>query len=197
MKQASSRQSLRTGVLPQFLDLIRNCSVVVTKGFASLLQSMMDNIDTILREMPDKAETDALRVPFEEAIQEVKLRRLIIEQGFSSSISESFNNFEIGSPLYSSVGVATIDPQNLASIDKDGHEIAIAMANIVSRTHADFIDILYPLNQRLAVLNNGIKIGELSAAFPGGPKQICDAFYQALGESTLHPQIYFELLKSF
>ena len=51
MKQASSRQSLHTGALPQFHGLIRNCSEAVTKGFASLLQSMMDNIDSILREL--------------------------------------------------------------------------------------------------------------------------------------------------
>ncbi len=193
----SNKRQTHRGTLPRFRDLMHACREKTSKCFAALYRSLLDDVDAILLKIADVADTDTARNRFLEAIQEVQLRRITIEQDFYHALTDGFHNFDQGKVE------ATNDEQSfrrlgqLSLIDKDDFEVAVEITDIVTNAQYNFSEHLYALNHRLAIINGGRKLGDRSAALPAGPKHLCEAFLTSIDSIDLALDLKIPLLKSF
>lgn len=194
--ESSNRLSHR-GTLPKFRELMHGCREKVSKHFASLFKSMLDDADEILITLADSAGSDTSRTTFFEAIQEIQLRRLTIEQDFYQAIAEGFQKFDRGKMDTSKKDQSSRKLGQLSLVDKDDFEVTVAITNTVTSAQNNFSEHLYALNHRLAVINGGTKLGERSAALPAGPKHLCEAFLISIDSITLPLEVKIPLLRSF
>jgi hypothetical protein len=80
-----------------------------------------------------------------------------------------------------------VDPEQLSLVQNEDYEETLQVTNMVSRVKARCTEPLFALDQRLALLNNGQKLGEDSNPF--GPQAIAQAFRDALAPCPFPLQI--------
>ncbi|MCI0652957.1 MAG: DUF1631 domain-containing protein [Methylococcaceae bacterium] len=176
---------------------MHGCRDKVSKGFAALFKSMLDNVDEILLRIADSAESDTSRTTVFETIQELQLRRLTVEQDFYHAIAEGFHNFDLGKIGTTKEEQSSRKLGQLSLVDKDDFEVTVEITTIVTNAQNQFSEHLYALNHRLAVINGGTKLGERSAALPAGPMHLCEAFLIAVDSLALTLDIKIPMLKAF
>lgn len=176
---------------------MHGCRDRISKRFAALYKSMLDNADELLLKVADTAESDSARTRVFETIQELQLRRLTVEQDFYHAIAEGFHNFDLGKIGTSKEEKSAKKLGQLSLVDKDDFEVTVEITAIVTNAQSQFSENLYALNHRLAVVNGGTKLGERSAALPAGPMHLCEAFLTSIDSLDLALEIKIPLLKTF
>ena len=83
----------------------------------------------------------------------------------------------------------------LSLIDNDEMELKVALASMSHRAEADFAEALFALGQRLALLNNGIKLTPEKNPF--APQVLCNNFMSCIDDLPLDLQSRLILLKLF
>lgn len=197
MNQETTRRKSHRGTLPRFRDLMQGCRERTAKSFSALFKQMLDDVDEILIKFADRTGSDAARNQTFEVIQELQLRRLTIEQDFFREVAEGFIKFDQGKIEASKYTQNNKQQDKLSLVDKDDFEITVIVTNISTNALDRFSEELYALNQRLAVINGGTKLGEHSAALPAGPKHLCDAFLTAMDSLEINVETMVCLLNSF
>ena len=88
-------------------------------------------------------------------------------------------------------------PQNniLSLLDNDDMELNVALASMSHRAEADYAEALFALGQRLALLNNGIKLNAENNPF--APHTFCNTFIDCINPLSLNLQSQLILLKLF
>lgn len=83
----------------------------------------------------------------------------------------------------------------LSLLGNDEIEINAALASMSHRAEADYAEALFALGQRLALLNNGIKVGTENNPF--SPQALCNNFMHCINALPLELQSRLILLKLF
>ncbi|MEK1907789.1 MAG: DUF1631 domain-containing protein [Pseudomonas sp.] len=169
------------GIQPRFSELVQDCRKLVMNNLAEHLGGVFAQVDDTLFECADKAENNRLQTLFFDNMRDIRKLRPQVERSYHQTIAQNFSDFLEGK-LKTSPGSGTLDAEQLELVQNEEYEESLQVTNMVSRVRAHSARSLFALEQRLALLNNGHKLGEDSNPF--GPQAIADAFRGAL---TPHP----------
>jgi len=173
------------GIQPRFSDLVQTCRKLVMNRLAEHLSGVFGQVDDTLFECAEKAENNKVQTLFFDSMREIRRQRPQIERSYHQTIANNFSNFLDGKLQHQAV--ATTDPDQLTLVQNDDYEETLQVTNMVSRVKARCTQQLFALDQRLALLNNGQKLGEDSNPF--GPQAIAQAFRDALAPCPFPLQI--------
>ncbi|MCX8049017.1 MAG: DUF1631 domain-containing protein [Methylohalobius sp.] len=182
----SSAQTSAHGVLPRYVDLAYHCREQVVEGFSQLFQQFLQNLPDGLLKLADHAESNTVQTNCLDARQEILCRREEMLQGFCNELMAGFENFILGYERTSEQTDSNASQKRrLSLIEKEIFELELAFDTVANSACVHFSELLFTLNQRLAVINNGFKPGERSAALPGSPHHLCNAYRCALSSLSL------------
>lgn len=173
------------GIQPRFSDLVQACRKLVMNRLAEHLSGVFGQVDDTLFECAEKAENNKVQTLFFDSMREIRRQRPQIERSYHQKIASNFSDFLDGK--LQSPATAQVDPEQLALVQNEDYEETLQVTNMVSRVKARCTQPLFALDQRLALLNNGQKLGEDSNPF--GPQAIAQAFRDALAPCPFPLQI--------
>ncbi|MCE5362233.1 DUF1631 domain-containing protein [Pseudomonas anguilliseptica] len=174
----SSVQTLANrGIQPRFGELVQSCRKLVMNRLAEHLTGVFAQVDDTLFECAEKAENNQVQTLFFDNMREIRKQRPHIERSYHQQIAQNFSDFLEGKlkPLPSTT---ELDAEQMALVQNEDYEESLQVTNMVSRVKARCAQPLFALEQRLALLNNGQKLGE--DINPFGPQMIAQAFRDAL-----------------
>jgi hypothetical protein len=174
------------GIQPRFGELVQGCRKLAMNRLAEHLTGVFGQVDDTLFECAEKAENNKVQSLFFDNMREIRRQKPQIERTYHQRVALNFSNFLEGTlePETSADGMRAED---LSLIQNEDYEESLQVTNMVSRVKARCAEPLFALEQRLAVLNNGHKLGEDSNPF--GPRAIAQAFREALAPTPFPPQI--------
>lgn len=173
------------GIQPRFGELVQSCRKLVMNRLAEHLGGVFGQVDDTLFECAEKAENNKVQTLFFDNMREIRRQRPQIERSYHQRIAQNFSDFLDGK--LQEQPVATLDAEQLALVQNEDYEETLQVTNMVSRVKARSTQALFALEQRLALLNNGQKLGEDSNPF--GPQAIAQAFRDALAPCPFPLQI--------
>ncbi|MFV9684107.1 DUF1631 domain-containing protein [Pseudomonas sp. NY15367] len=173
------------GIQPRFSDLVQACRKLVMNRLAEHLSGVFGQVDDTLFECAEKAENNKVQTLFFDSMREIRRQRPQIERSYHQTIANNFSDFLDGK--LQNQTQAELDPEQLALVQNEDYEETLQVTNMVSRVKARCTQPLFALDQRLALLNNGQKLGEESNPF--GPQAIAQAFREALAPCPFPLQI--------
>ena len=165
------------GIQPRFGELVQSCRKLVMNRLAEHLTGVFGQVDDALFECAEKAENNQLQSLFFDSMREIRKQRPQIERAYHQKISQNLADFLEGK-LRPPPTTAELDAEHLALVQNEDYEESLHVINMVSRVKARCAQALFALEQRLALLNNGQKLGEDGNPF--GPQMIAQAFREAL-----------------
>ncbi|GLK90711.1 DUF1631 domain-containing protein [Pseudomonas turukhanskensis] len=174
------------GIQPRFGELVQGCRKLAMNRLAEHLTGVFGQVDDTLFECAEKAENNKVQSLFFDNMREIRRQRPQIERSYHQRVAQNFSNFLEGT-LEPEAGTASLRAEDLSLIQNEDYEESLQVTNMVSRVKARCAEPLFALEQRLAVLNNGQKLGEDSNPF--GPRAIAQAFREALAPTPFPPQI--------
>ncbi len=169
-------------IQPRFGELVQDCRKLVMNNPAEHLADLFVQADDTLFECAEKAENNKVQSLFFEAMHDLRKLRPQIERSYHQRIARNFADFLEGK-LQPSAQQAEPDAQDLALVQNEEYEESLQVTNMVSKVKARNTSALFALEQRLALLNNGQKLGEANNPF--GPQALADAFHDALAPHPL------------
>ncbi|MET1081091.1 MAG: DUF1631 domain-containing protein [Pseudomonas sp.] len=165
------------GIQPRFGDLVLGCRKLVMNRLAEHLTGVFAQVDDTLFECAEKAENNQVQTLFFDNMREIRKQRPQLERAYHQRIARNFSDFLDGK-LAPEPNTDDLDAEHLSLVQNDDYEESLQVINMVSRVKARCAQPLFALDQRLALLNNGQKLGEDSNPF--GPQAIAQAFREAL-----------------
>ncbi len=165
------------GIQPRFSDLVQSCRKLVMNRLAEHLTGVFSNVDDTLFECAEKAENNQVQSLFFDNMRDIRKQRAQIERFYHQQIAQNFSDFLEGK-LQTPAVSTQLDAEQLSLVQNEDYEESLQVTNMVSRVRSRSAQALFALDQRLALLNNGQKIGEDSNPF--GPLAIAQAFRQAI-----------------
>ncbi|WP_296217656.1 DUF1631 domain-containing protein [Pseudomonas sp. UBA2684] len=165
------------GIQPRFGELVQSCRKLVMNRLAEHLAGVFGQVDDTLFECAEKAENNQVQTLFFDNMREIRKQRPQIERSYHQKISQNFSDFLDGK-LKPPASTTELDAEQLALVQNEEYEESLQVTNMVSRVKSRCAQPLFALEQRLALLNNGQKLGEDSNPF--GPQMIAQAFREAL-----------------
>ncbi|WP_339413892.1 DUF1631 domain-containing protein [Pseudomonas sp. EA_35y_Pfl2_R5] len=173
-----STQTLASrGIQPRFGDLVQSCRKLVMNRLAEHLTGVFAQVDDTLFDCAEKAENNQVQTLFFDNMREIRRQRPQIERSYHQQIAQNFSDFLDGK-LKPPPGASELDAEHMALVQNEDYEESLQVTNMVSRVKARCAQPLFALEQRLALLNNGQKLGE--DINPFGPQMIAQAFRDAL-----------------
>lgn len=173
------------GIQPRFGELVQTCRKMVMNRLAEHLTGVFGQVDDTLFECAEKAENNKVQTLFFDNMREIRRQRPHIERSYHQQIARNFSDFLEGK--LQNQAPPEVDAENLALVQNEDYEESLQVINMVSRVKARCTQPLFALEQRLALLNNGQKLGEDSNPF--GPQAIAQAFRDALAPCVFPLQI--------
>jgi len=174
----SSVQTLANrGIQPRFGELVQSCRKLVMNRLAEHLTGVFAQVDDTLFECAEKAENNQVQTLFFDNMREIRRQRPQIERSYHQQIAQNFSDFLEGK-LKPPPSSSELDAEHMALVQNEDYEESLQVTNMVSRVKARCAQPLFALEQRLALLNNGQKLGE--DINPFGPQMIAQAFRGAL-----------------
>lgn len=173
------------GIQPRFSDLVQACRKLVMNRLAEHLNGVFGQVDDTLFECAEKAENNKVQTLFFDSMREIRRQRPQIERSYHQQIATNFSDFLDGK--LQSQTAAQLDSEHLELVQNEDYEETLQVTNMVSRVKARCTQQLFALEQRLALLNNGQKLGEDNNPF--GPQAIAQAFREALAPCPFPLQI--------
>lgn len=165
------------GIQPRFGDLVQSCRKLVMNRLAEHLTRVFSHVDDTLFECAEKAENNQVQTLFFDSMRDIRKQRPQIERAYHQRIAKSFEDFLSGK-LKPALSAGELNADDLELIENDEYEENLLVTNMVSRVKARCSQSLFALDQRLAVLNGGRKLGDDDNPF--GPQSIALAFREAL-----------------
>ncbi|MDZ4303765.1 MAG: DUF1631 domain-containing protein [Pseudomonas sp.] len=162
---------------PRFGDLVQSCRKLVMNRLAEHLTGVFAQVDDTLFECAEKAENNQVQTLFFDNMREIRRQRPQIERSYHQQIAQNFSDFLEGK-LKPPPSASELDAEHMALVQNEDYEESLQVTNMVSRVKARCAQPLFALEQRLALLNNGQKLGE--DINPFGPQMIAQAFRDAL-----------------
>nr|WP_298135843.1 DUF1631 domain-containing protein [uncultured Pseudomonas sp.] len=182
------------GIQPRFSELAQSCRKLGMNRLAENLAGVFAKVDDALFECAEKAENNRLQTLFFDSMREIRQQRPQIERSYHQQIAQNFSEFLEGK-LKSAPAPSELDAEQLTLIQNEEYEESLQVTNMVSRVKARCAQALFALDQRLAVLNGGRKLGEDTN--PLGPQAIAQAFRAALAPCPISLRIKLVLYALF
>lgn len=168
-------------IQPRFGELVQGCRQLAMNHLAELLGQVFAQVDDTLFECAEKAENNQVQALFFDAMREVRRERPNLERFYHQRIAQGLSDFLEGKlPLTDPLEELDID--QLTLVGNDEYEETLLVTNMVNQVRAHCAQPLFALDQRLALLNNGSKLGEDRNPF--GPQAIAQAFRDTLARSV-------------
>ena len=165
------------GIQPRYGELGQSCRKLVMNRLAEHLTGAFGQVDDTLFECAEQAENNQVQTLFFDSMREIRKHRPKIERTYHLKVSQNFSDFLDGK-LKPAPTASEVDAEQLALVKNEDYEESLQITNMVSRVKANCAQALFALEQRLALLNNGKKLGEDGNPF--GPQMIAQAFREAL-----------------
>lgn len=165
------------GIQPRFGELVQSCRKLVMNRLAEHLTGVFAQVDDTLFECAEKAENNQVQTLFFDNMRDIRIQRPLIERSYHQQIAQNFSDFLEGK-LKPGPNESELDAEHLSLVQNEDYEESLQVTNMVSRVKARCAQPLFALEQRLALLNNGQKLGE--DINPFGPRAIAQAFRDAL-----------------
>ena len=182
------------GIQPRFSDLAQSCRKLGMNRLAENLNGVFGQVDDTLFECAEKAENNQLQTLFFDSMREIRRQRPQIERSYHQKIAQNFSDFLEGK-LKPAPPASELDAEHLTLVQNEEYEESLQVTNMVSRVKARCAQPLFALDQRLAVLNSGQKLGEDNNPF--GPQAIALAFRAALAPCPIALRIKIVLYTLF
>ncbi|MEO7199085.1 MAG: DUF1631 domain-containing protein [Dokdonella sp.] len=189
------RHAEQAGADDRLGDLLKQVRGIALKRASGLVSSLFENVDDVLFDLAERAESNATQVQYFDGMREVRKKRQLVERLFLDQLSKIFNEFGEGRlkslrPELTSQGGA-----NLSLIDDQELEESLAISSMVSKAENRLARTLYVVNQRLSVISGGTAVDD--STNPIGPAPLCFAFRQAVAELELNLQVKLIIYKMF
>ncbi len=156
--------------------LLKTCRTAATTQLNAALKSLFENIDDVLFDLAEKADTNGVQTQYFEGMREIRKQRPRAERLFQVHITQYFSDFIEGKL---SPGPESGDSElNLSLIDDMELEEDLAISGMISKVENHLCGPLFVLNERFSVLHGGNEVKTESN--PLGPKYICEALREAL-----------------
>ena len=191
----------------RFTALLDECRNIAVRHLGMLCTGVFESTGDALLEFADKAESNAIQTQFFEAIQTIGRGRHDIKRAFEGEIKIGFAQFIKGRPLAVAGGaeyaehaakqktVTGFDTSGLQLLDKLAHEESAVIQTLAAKSGNRYLEPLYALSQRLAIVNGGNRVEE--AALPTGPTHILNAFNASIRPLRLLPNVKLVLFAVF
>ncbi len=171
-------------IAPQFTKLLDKCLELEVSHLKPLIDRMFENADVALLDFAEKAQNNMAQSVFFEAMNEVRKRRKVIEQGFFQEIKRGFMAFP-DSPT--AEATSSDEGATLSLVNTDDTELTVATQNACQKLSSRIMDRIFALKQRLSIVNGGETVDE--DQIPGGPAWLGAAFQHAVGELELENKV--------
>lgn len=190
-----------------FNSLLNDCRTISVRHLNVLFAGIFDAADSALLEFAAKAENNVVQAQFFDAIQEIDRSRQNIKRAFEGEIKIGFAQFAKGRPLVVAGGAeqsadkprpATttgFSTGGLELLDKLAHAESAVIQTLAAKSSNRFLEPLYALSQRFAIVNRGRKPEE--AATPAAPAHILHAFSAAVRPLRIEPNVKLVLFALF
>ncbi|WP_041770135.1 DUF1631 domain-containing protein [Metapseudomonas resinovorans] len=165
------------GIQPRFGELVQSCRKLAMNRLAEHLTGVFDQVDDTLFECAEKAENNQVQTLFFDSMRDIRKQRPQIERAYHQCVAKNFEDF-LGGKLKPELKASELDADHLQLMGNDEYEESLLVTNMVSRVKSRCAQSLFALDQRLAVLNGGRKLGDDDNPF--GPQAIALAFRGAL-----------------
>ncbi len=172
-----------SGVTARYVDVAHQCREYLVEAYTGLFQQFMDDLPGILLKLAEQAESNVMQAHCMDIRQEMTDHRDEIIQLFYNELMAGFENFILGKRhdlQAEGPGEPARKPKQLSLVEKETFEIELAFDTIANGACVRYSEALATLNLRLAAICGGRKPGERSAALPGSPHHICNAYRSAL-----------------
>lgn len=165
------------GIQPRFGELVQNCRKLAMNRLAEHLTGLFGQVDDTLFDCAEKAENNRVQTLFFDNMREIRKQRPHIERRYHQQIAQNFSDFLDGKQSTAEI-TRELDAEEMSLVQNEDYEESLQVINMVNRVKARSAQALFALDQRLALLNNGQKLGEESNPF--GPQAVARTFREAL-----------------
>ena len=169
------------GIQPRFNALAQSCRKLVLNHLAEHLNLVFLQIDDALFERAEKAENNAKQTHFFDAMREIRRLRPHIERRYQQQIAQHFADFLDGKAAAPETS-SSFDAEQLSLVQTEEFEESLHITNMVTRTKDRCPQLLYGIEQRMALINSGQKLGDHN---PFGPQLIAQSFRETLQGTSL------------
>ncbi len=178
---------------PRFSELLQGCRQLLLNHLAKQLEAVFAGVDDALFECADKASSNSEQTLYFDSMREIRKQRVHLERAYHQWLGQKLSAFAEGrcqTAVSEQVGL-----DDLSLVHNDDYEESLQVTNMTSRVNARCAQALFGLEQRLALLNNGLKPREEDNPF--GPRLIAQAFREALKDSPFPLSIRLTLYQLF
>ena len=178
---------------PRFSELLQGCRQLLLNHLAKQLEAVFAGVDDALFECADKASSNSEQTLYFDSMREIRKQRVHLERAYHQWLGQKLSAFAEGrcqTAVSEQVGL-----DDLSLVHNDDYEESLQVTNMTSRVNARCAQALFGLEQRLALLNNGLKPREEDN--PLGPRLIAQAFREALKDSPFPLSIRLTLYQLF
>lgn len=178
---------------PRFSELLQGCRQLLLNHLAKQLEAVFASVDDALFECADKASSNSEQTLYFDSMREIRKQRVHLERAYHQWLGQKLSAFAEGrcqTAVSEQVGL-----DDLSLVHNDDYEESLQVTNMTSRVNARCAQALFGLEQRLALLNNGLKPREEDNPF--GPRLIAQAFREALKGSSFPLSIRLTLYQLF
>lgn len=178
---------------PRFSELLQGCRQLLLNHLAKQLEAVFAGVDDALFECADKASSNSEQTLYFDSMREIRKQRVHLERAYHQWLGQKLSAFAEGrcqTAMSEQVGL-----DDLSLVHNDDYEESLQVTNMTSRVNARCAQALFGLEQRLALLNNGLKPREEDNPF--GPRLIAQAFREALKGSPFPLSIRLTLYQLF
>ncbi len=178
---------------PRFGDLLQGCRQLLLNHLAKQLEAVFAGVDDALFECADKASSNSEQTLYFDSMREIRKQRVHLERAYHQWLGQKLSAFAEG--RCQTAVSEQVDLDDLSLVQNDDYEESLQVTNMTSRVNARCAQPLFGLEQRLALLNNGLKPREEDNPF--GPRLIAQAFREALKGSPFPLTIRLTLYQLF
>lgn len=178
---------------PRFSELLQGCRQLLLNHLAKQLEAVFAGVDDALFECADKASSNSEQTLYFDSMREIRKQRVHLERAYHQWLGQKLSAFAEGrcqTAVSEQVGL-----DDLSLVHNDDYEESLQVTNMTSRVNARCAQALFGLEQRLALLNNGLKPREEDNPF--GPRLIAQAFRETLKSSPFPLKIRLTLYQLF
>jgi len=165
---------------PLGAELMQKVPEVSISILKKLIHSMLDKADDALFELSNKADNNGTQQLYFDAMRDIRLKRISIENGFTTAMQESFNDFFAGKLL--DLGLRQEDDQpgelSLELVDDQDMEESIAISNMAEKMERVHTQAIFEITSRLEALAQRKKLHHKE--HPLSPVAVANAFGDTL-----------------
>lgn len=145
-------------ILPQFSRLVQELRKQLLNSLAQQVRSAFQQAENTLFQCAEQAETNPVQEMFFASIHQVREQHLDIERAFLKNIASKFDDF-INGKLTTDSNQDNLQAEQLALVQTDDFEESLLVANMSGKVSQRCTEALHGIEQRLALINNGKKLG--------------------------------------